>query len=636
MATAPSGETLGCCRHLVRGGISDRSWLLLVIGTILSISTGVAHAADPQPYSVAIAGTGDSALDKALADASQLQALHEKAPVGPFALVIRAREDRDRFATVLHSFGYYQSTVAIEIDDHPLDQSDLPDRLAAVPDDGAVRVEVKPDLGPLYHLRHITIDGSMPAAAQAKLGLEPGQPAIASDVLAAGARLLIALQEDGYALAKVDPPIATEIPSEAALDVSFKVDPGRRAKIGAIRIDGLSSVHESFVRRRLKLHSGELYQPSKIAAARQDLASLGVFSGVSAHSGNEIAADGTIPITFDVQERPKHTIGITGAYSTDLGISAKLSWSHRNLFGNAEQLNLSAAATGLGGTATRNPGYDVTAQFIKPDFVQTDQSLEFNLGAIKQSLQAYDQTAETAATVLRRKLSHLWTASIGFGVEQERITQQGVTTDFTLLSLPVTANYDNTGLTDPLQDPTRGLRAGFLVTPTQSLSHDASFFILQASASTYFDLANWGLTAPGRSVVALRGLLGSIQGASQFDVPPDQRFYAGGSATVRGYKYQSVGPRFPDTNPIGGTAIDTGTVELRQRLFGDFGGAAFVDAGQVSASHAPFTGALRIGAGLGLRYYTPIGPIRLDVALPVNPPSHADAFELYIGLGQAF
>jgi translocation and assembly module TamA len=137
-------------------------------------------------------------------------------------------------------------------------------------------------------------------------------------------------------------------------------------------------------------------------------------------------------------------------------------------------------------------------------------------------------------------------------------------------------------------------------------------------------------------VLAFRGLVGSVQGASQFELPPDQRFYGGGSGTIRGFKYQSVGPLFPDLKPMGGTAIDAGTIEYRQRFFENFGAAVFVDGGQVSAGNMPFSGTVRIGTGFGLRYYTPVGPVRLDIALPVNRPPGGDKFEFYIGLGQAF
>ncbi len=178
----------------------------------------------------------------------------------------------------------------------------------------------------------------------------------------------------------------------------------------------------------------------------------------------------------------------------------------------------------------------------------------------------------------------------------------------------------------------RGIRATASITPTESCPSPSAFFtILQLSASTYIDL-----TGRGRSVIALRGLVGSVQGATTFQLPPDQRFYAGGSGTIRGYAYQSVGPQFPDGNPIGGLAIDAGTIEYRQRIGQSFGTAVFVDAGQVDTSSAPFQGKVAIGTGIGLRYYTPIGPIRVDFAVPVVSVPNSGNFQIYIGIGQAF
>ena len=137
-------------------------------------------------------------------------------------------------------------------------------------------------------------------------------------------------------------------------------------------------------------------------------------------------------------------------------------------------------------------------------------------------------------------------------------------------------------------------------------------------------------------MLALRGLVGGAGGASQFELPPDKRFYAGGSATVRGYKYQSVGPRFPDNKPQGGTSVAAGTVEFRQRILDSFGVAVFADAGQVTASGSPFAGNWAVGVGAGARYYTPIGPIRVDFAVPLNKRPGGNSFEFYIGIGQAF
>ncbi|HJU15109.1 MAG TPA: autotransporter assembly complex family protein [Stellaceae bacterium] len=613
---------------------------MLVLPVLVAASLAIlapSRAADPQPYTLAIAPTGNRALDRALAGSSRLAALRQKAPAAPFALITRAKEDVGRLETVLQSFGYYQGTVNIAIAGHALGDPALLAALDKIPQGTPVEVTVAVRHGPLFHLGAITIEGAVPAGIRSKLGLKPGQPAVAADVLAAGARLLGALQEDGYALAKVEPPIATEDAQHRLINVTFKVEAGRRAVIGPIRFTGLKAVNERFVRRRLALKSGQLYQPSKIEEARRDLAALGVFSGVTVEAADRIGPNGRIPITFAFQERPKYAVGVTAAYSTDLGGSLEANWSDRNVFGNAEQLNLSAAGTGLGGTAITGLGYDVTGQFVKPDFLRRDQSLQFDARALKQNLQAYEQQAVTADALIHRKFSLRWDASFGLSAEQERIAQEGVTRNYTLLGLPVTVRYDSTGLLNLLQDPTHGSRAALLATPMHSLgSGHASFAILQMSGSHYFDLSRLGIASPGRSILAMRGLVGSVAGASRFELPPDQRFYAGGSATVRGFRYQSIGPRFADGTPTGGTAVDAGTVALRQRLFGNFGMAAFIDAGQVSAGNTPFTGTLRVGAGVGIRYYTPIGPIRLDVAVPVNRPHGGDSFEIYIGLGQAF
>jgi translocation and assembly module TamA len=261
--------------------------------------------------------------------------------------------------------------------------------------------------------------------------------------------------------------------------------------------------------------------------------------------------------------------------------------------------------------------------------------------------------------------------SVGTNIEQENILQEGVRRYYTLFSIPLGAKFDSTGLSNPLQDPQHGLRMSLSVAPTEALgagraaaelplapsqtpstssqcvdntsasneapsTGHANFLIIQGTVSTYFDLSRSSADRPGRTILALRALAGLAQGASQFSLPPDQRFYGGGSATVRGYRYQSVGPVFADCNPKGGTAIEAMGAELRQRIGRDFGAALFVDAGQVWADARPFESGLQVGYGGGVRYYTPIGAIRFDVALPTHRPAGGDALEVYVGLGQTF
>lgn len=606
-----------------------------VAGAVVLASVA-ARAADPQRYSIALDSTGSDTVDDALKTASLLVTLRDKAPAGPFALVTRAKEDAERMVTVLHSFGFYAAKVSVQIDGHDAADPALLSILDAVPSGQTVAIQAKIDKGPVYTIRYLEVDGVDEEDAETKLGLITGRPAIASNVLSASTRLLTVLQEEGYALAKVDPPIAYADDKLHVVDVLYKAVPGPKVNIGAIEIVGLKDVHEGVVREAVTVESGDLYKPTKIEEARQAVLGLGVFSAVGVHAGDSLDAQGRIPLTFTVSERPMHAVALTAAYSTDLGASASASWSHRNLLGNAEQLNLSAAVNGLGGSATQSLGYNVTAQFLKPMFWARNQTLEVDLSGIKQSLEAYDQTAESAAIYVKRKFSALWSGSIGLTGGRDQVEQQGISNTYELINLPVAVSYDSTGIAGLLEDPVRGVRAAFGLTPSMAFNHAPFFATAQLSGSGYIDASDWVGAKPGRSVIAVRGLLASIQGAGQFDLPPDRRLYVGGSGTVRGYKYQSIGPLFPNGDPIGATSADSASIELRQRFGEDFGAAVFVDAGQASTTRVPFNGPVFVGVGAGVRYYTSIGPIRADIAIPMSKPAHGDSFEIYVGLGQAF
>jgi translocation and assembly module TamA len=327
-------------------------------------------------------------------------------------------------------------------------------------------------------------------------------------------------------------------------------------------------------------------------------------------------------------------VDLAAAWSTDEGGRVSAAWTHRNLLGRAEQLTLSAAATQLGGTAVRAPGYHLEGLLVLPEVPGAGRTLTLGVAAQRTYLRAYDRSAVRASAVVKQALGAHWNATAGAAVEQARITQEGTAYDFMLLQAPLGLAYDST--TD-LLDPASGARAGLSVTPTMSLGQRGrGFAVVQASASTYLDLGGFAGAEPGRTVLALRALVGAILGGDVLDLPPDQRFYAGGSATIRGYRFQSVGPLFRSGRPRGGTAIDAATLELRQRIGESWGMAVFVDAGQISSGGVPFTGELRVGAGVGVRYHTGIGPIRADVAMPLVRQRRTDAVQFYIGIGQAF
>lgn len=617
----------------LRGLASTVAVLMLAAG----LPAWPGRAADPLAYAVAIAPTGDAALDQAAQDASTLVGLRDSAPVGPFALAGRARGDRDRLQTALHSFGYYKGGVTITLDGRALDDPGLADALEAVPEGAPVKVAVTLTPGPLFHLRHLSLPQAVPAVAEAALKLAPGDPARAADVLAARDRIRTALLDDGHALAKVGEPVATLAPDADALDVAFPVEAGPRVDLGPIAIGGAEKLNESYIRRRLLLAQGQRFDPAAIEKARQDLAAVPAIASVRIIPSEALDADGQLPMRVEVAERARRLVDLSAAWSTDQGGSLGAAWTHRNLFGNAEMLTLGVAATQIGGTAATQPGYNATALLTLPDWLQRAQSLSFNLQAVREYLQAYDRTAAIAGITLARRLSDDLKVSAGLQYEDAFITQEQVGRSYSLIQLPLGLQYDTA---HDLFDPKHGVRASLSVTPTYSLASGTGtntiFTILQASGSTYLDVGNWLVGSTGRSILALRGLVGAVDGAGVFAIPPDQRFYAGGGGSVRGFRYQSVGPQFLSGRPVGGTGVDVGSIEFRQRFGEHWGAAAFVDAGQVGSTGLPFTGPVSVGAGLGVRYYTPIGPIRADVAVPLTAEHNSDAFEAYIGIGQAF
>jgi translocation and assembly module TamA len=283
--------------------------------------------------------------------------------------------------------------------------------------------------------------------------------------------------------------------------------------------------------------------------------------------------------------------------------------------------------------------------------------------ALRQILEAYSENGQLAGATVSRKISTVWTATAGIAYEHELIGQPGATcppdqekevggiticpysqiNEYNLLMLPITGLYDSTNLPSPLADPTHGYRISLNFTPTLSYSQAGEVFLVtQASVTTYLDMHKLYPNDPaGRTVLAAKVMAALAEPTTWNNLPPDQRFYAGGSGTVRGYRYQSVGPQFevtptssgtpapgaaptpgpapnkvPTGIPTGGTTLQVINLELRQRIGTSFGFVVFVDGGGVSQTANPLSGIFRVGAGVGVRYYTPIGPIRFDIAVP--------------------
>lgn len=594
--------------------------------TLALVRAHPGQAAEALVYAATPVPTGEAALDSATSDVATLLTLQSNGAVSPATLIARARADADRLTDAMRSLGHYAGTPAIMLAGTALADPTLPDILEAWPADKPVPVTIALSPGPVFTLRRITL--CCDAAGQT-LDLHEGDPARAETVLAAAGRLQSALLAAGHALARVEPPIADLDLAAQAVDITIAVTAGPRVSLGRITLTGETGIAESTLRRRLLLQPGSPFDPAALEAARADLAKIPALASVRITPATATDPDGTLPVDVSLTARKRHAVSLSAAFSTDQGGNTTLSWTDRNLFGRAEILTLSAGLTGFAASAATQPGYRVAGLLTLPDWLRRDQSLTITALGVRESLDAYDRTAIIAGTTFSHRLSDRWTASLGLFGERAHFIQNKAGRDYTLAQLPLGLHADTS---DSLLNATTGHRLDVTVTPTESLGrHTTTFAIAQAGGAAFFNLGQ-----PGRSVVALRALLGTLHGASTQDIPPDQRFYGGGGGTIRGYRYESVGPALGNGKPAGGSAIAAATVEFRQRIGDSYGVTAFLDTGQVAAQPLPFTGQFRAGAGLGARYYTGIGPVRVDIAVPLIRQHNSDAVELYLGLGQAF
>lgn len=588
-------------------------------------------------YDVEITGVEDGSLRSTLNDASTLVGLQNDPPPSLIGLERRAETDRDRLQVALRSAGYYDAQVDIRIDEPAAATASAGGNAPPA----KVTITVTP--GPLYHIKTVTVRGTggstLPSdVATDDLGLAPGSPAVAQRVLNAESELISRLAKRGYAFAKVTDREVVVDHSDDTMDVTFTVDPGPLIRYGTTRIEGLEGIDEALVRGRLPWKEGQVYNPVDTDRAREDIAALQVFDTVRVRLADKPGPDGETPVIVTVTERKPRYIGGGVTFSTDEGLGGHAYWGNRNLFGGAEHLRVGVevgrVAGSSGGTSSTGndlPDLRFSVNYRTPDFLALKQSLVVNFAVVNDQPPAYSRVATELTVKLERPLTDRLAISYGVTAERGRVETEEATYQTAFIGVPLGVGWNGT---DNLLNPTSGQRASLEVTPWFPFGGDTKspFTSILFNGSTYHDLGN-----EGRYVAAARVGVGSILGTSLTDIPPNHRFYAGGGGSVRGYGFQKAGPlnRFDD--PIGGRSLFEIGAELRIKVTETIGVVPFVDAGTVFDSAYPdFSEPLRVGAGLGLRYYTGFGPLRLDVGVPLNPSSGDARWQLYLSLGQAF
>jgi translocation and assembly module TamA len=478
-----------------------------------------------------------------------------------------------------------------------------------------------PQPGTQYKIAAVNITPK--AYVKMKTGLASGAPLDAEAVLNAQKKLYDAIQKDGCHF-------DLNVENETALDqsrktatITFVVLAGAPAKFGDVKFSGHERVEESYLRKLLPWRKGDCFRREQIENYRATLLGSGLFARADAALPDAPGKDGGVPMTFELKERARRTVGAGLKYYTDEGPGVLLDWEHRNFLGSAERVKVALQATSI--------KQSLDGSFTKPWFERKGQNLSITSGLIRQETDAYDETGINAAIRVDRRFHERLTASAGPALTFTRIQDATTlqTENFGLLSFPVSLTFDNR---DNALDPKRGWSATASIAPYADLLGTSSPFLkARATASTYFPLDK-----RKRNVIALRGSVGSIIGPAATKIPATERFYAGGGGSVRGFGYQDIGPqKFGE--PEGGRSVVEGSAEYRFRISDTLGAAVFTDAGSVSSLSSPDFKELSVGAGAGLRYLTAFGPLRFDVATPLTGDKNtSSSYQIYISIGQAF
>jgi len=560
-------------------------------------------------YEVRLEGVEEGSLRNRIISLSDTFQQQEQLPASVQHLRRRVDRDVQRFQQILREEGYYGGQPVGEIGD---------------PEVRPVEVVFHVDRGPRYTFGELELqlmpwqeEDPPPLPSLETLGLRPGDPALPRAVIEAESAVIAHLRNHGHPLATVPNREAFVDHESRTMDLLLPVAVGPRAVFGPLNLEGLDTVEERVVLRLVPWQQGELFQQAQLDTFQSRLYDTALFSMVRL-APEDAVTNGEMPITLEVTERKHRTISAGISYTTDFGLGVQGDWEHRNIHGLGRRLTLEARLNKLLS--------EFSANYHVPRFRRDNQSLTSRIEVARERTDAFDSDRIVARIWAERRITERLAISAGLGLRVSHVEQLGRETDFYLVSVPLGMTWDNSN--DPL-NPTRGTRISLSVTPFVG---DAEFVRNELIVTHYHPLdedAKW--------VLAGRLRLGSIAAYGLDKVPPDVRFYSGGGGSVRGYPYQSIGPVVGD-DPLGGRSVLEAALELRRQLTDRLGVVGFVDGGSVTVpAILDLNERFRVSVGGGVRYFSPLGPLRVDLAVPVNPPSHVDSwFQIYLSIGQAF
>ena len=539
----------------------------------------------------------------------------------------RAREDEALAVRLMKSLGYYDATAV-----STLQRTDQGEGQA-----GRLNVLLTATPGRLYRLSSITVKAdptTPPDLVRSNLPLKVGDPIEAARIQGAEANVSLVLPQRGYPFVKLgDRDILLEDQGPEPVGAyTLPVDTGPRSSFGQLTTTGDKVFDLGHLNVFPRFEEGQLYDSRLTDDLRNALVATGLFNGVAVEPKRtgRMNPDGTEAIDLQVTQTkgPARTLSGEAGYSTGQGVRAQASFTHRNLFPPEGALIASVIA------GTQEQGLSGT--FRRSNAGRRDRTFQVIASASHQNYDAFDAFIGTVAFRWSYDSTPIWQKKFTYAFGGELTGTNESVYDFAagerrrgtygIAAIPGQVVFDQS---NDLLNPTRGYRLKLNLSPETSVRGAVRPYARTMVEGTFYYPLNDSL------VIAGRARAGAIFGIERDDLAPSRRYYGGGGGSVRGYGFQRLGPFDPQGNPVGGRSLNEFALEARYR-FGNFGIVPFVDEGNSYESTLPTGKDLRFGAGIGGRFYTNFGPLRVDVATPLNPRPGDGKVALYISIGQAF
>lgn len=575
---------------------------------------------------VTVTGDLDEDLTEAVQGGSLLVELTgAEEPPDARDIVSAAQADYRRVIAIMYDNGYFGPEISIK-----LDQKEASDIVPVTPPSSVAVAVINIRKGKRFRFGQADI-APVHRKSEVPEAYKTGEVAKISAAQAATRVVVNGWRDAGHAKAELANQKIVARHDAARLDVDISVKPGPKVRFGALEIEGESAVSRERILEIAALPEGEVYSPEEIEDAAERLRRTGSFRAVALIEG-EVAPDGeTLPIQLRVADNKPRRFGFGAELATIEGLTLSGFWLHRNILGGAERLRVEGEVSGIGGQ-TGGLDYLLRTRFDRPATFNEDTNF-YGLAEIEQDDEPnYFSRQASIEAGIERFATDRRTYRYGLRFRRAVTEDELGDSDYTLISIPVglTFDYRNNEF-----DALRGYYADATVAPFHAFTGTDDGVYSELDLRGY---KSFGTVRP--TTLALRMQIGSLAGPGLENAPADLLFYSGGGDTVRGQDYQSLGIQVgPDEDDIiGGRSFLGLSAEVRMRTSGDLGFVAFADAGYIGREAFPdgSSGEWHSGAGLGVRYATPIGPIRFDIAVPTSGKRGGNDFQLYFGIGQAF